>query len=65
MNDEKLMNVLKRGIAGFANNTEDASEALLGRIMNEVDFPKELDDDMLDMLAAAGDVEQDWNKPRL
>ena len=65
MKDEKLINVLRRGIAGFANNTEDASEALLGRIMHEVDFPKELDDDMLDMLAAAGNAEQDWTKPRL
>lgn len=57
MDEERLAGVLKRGIARFADGTEDASEDLLERIMAEVKFAREIDDDDLEFLAAAGDID--------
>ncbi|MBR3317175.1 MAG: hypothetical protein IKG21_05085 [Atopobiaceae bacterium] len=63
MNEMQIEHTLKRGISGFGVLADAKAEALLARILNEVDFAqqdaneedaRDLNDDELEMLAAAG-----------
>lgn len=61
MNEQQIEAIVKRGMEAFGKEADRHSEALLTRILNEVDFghgsePRELRDTDLDMLAAAGDL---------
>ena len=63
MNEMQIEHTLKRSISGFGVLADAKAEALLARILNEVDFAqqdaneedaRDLNDDELEMLAAAG-----------
>lgn len=57
MSDKKMASVLKNGIGAFKPRRAEHEDELLQRIFAEVDFAYELEDDELEFLAAAGDVD--------
>lgn len=57
MNENQIASVLKRGIAGFKARRVEHEDELLARIFEEVDFVREISDDELELLSAAGDVD--------
>lgn len=56
MNDNRIASVLKSGIASFGARGKSHEDALLDRILAEVEFEHELGDDVLELLSAAGDL---------
>ena len=59
MNDTYIQKTLRRGISGFGVVGDAKAEALLSRILAEVSFEdadegRDIDDEELEMLAAAG-----------
>ncbi len=57
MSDKQMAGVLKRGIGAFKARRAEHEDELLQRIFDEVDFGYELDDDELELLSAAGDMD--------
>ena len=57
MSENQIAMALKRGIGGFRARRKEHEDELLARIFEEFDFEREISDDELELLSAAGDVD--------